>query len=148
MKLIVTLTLLIFSIFIYGQAEKDSIQYTLKLNKSIYSINDTIELTLIVKNKTEHDINLWIETNNSLVGKELKLINSNHESMINQYWVSSSSWIYDLDEIEEMKTKISPYSEFKKEIRLRQIVELKSSFGKGVYQLSYLNSKPLKFEVK
>lgn len=134
--------------------ENDSIQYELKLSKLNFAASEPIIITIVTKNISNTEIKKWIDGGNHPIGAMLKLENSNGESMIEDYIPSIKSSnikdyiLYTKEEVEKMKFTILPNEEFSKDYKLRSFVLLKKTFTKGKYQMSFGNSKPIKFEIK
>ena len=130
----------------------DSIQYELKLSKSIFSKGESIVITVVSKNISNTAIKKWIDGGNYPIGAELKLKNSTGESMIQDYipskYQSPSLRLYTREEMEKMESTISPSGEFSKDYKLKSFVLLKKALTKGKYEMSYGNAKQIKFEIK
>lgn len=131
-----------------AQRNQDSIQYEIKLDKQIYSITESIVVTIVAKNISPKEIKIWIDGGDYPVGTELNLLNAKGESIVLQHWSYMSSQAYSLEEVENLKTTIPPKQEFKKEYNLLSIVQLKKSLTKGTYEVRYNNAAPIKFEIK
>ena len=129
-------------------SKQDSIQYSIHLDKAVYSVNEPIVLTLTAKNMTNKELRFWIDPGRNPADTELTLIDSTGKSMVEDYWCLLSSHLYLPDEIEKLKTRISPGGEFKKSYRLLSIIRLKRDLSKGTYVLGYNNAKPVKFVIK
>ena len=132
----------------YAIQNNDSIQYSIGLDKVIYSPNEPVKVTIAAKNMTNHTIKIWLDAGDYPTGTDLCLFNSQGVSMIDQYWAFVSSQSHREEEVELLKTTLKPNQEFKKAYPLYSIIQLKDDLTTGTYTLKYNNAKPCTFEVK
>lgn len=125
----------------------DSIQYSIQTDKVIYRPNETINVTIVSKNISDHPIKIWLDAGEYPTGTDLCLFNSKGKSMVEHYWAFVSSQSRTEEEVELLNTTIKPNQAFKKEYNLHSIVQLKEDLQAGKYTLRYNNSQACKFEI-
>lgn len=126
----------------------DSIQYSIELDKVIYSPNEPINVTITSKNTTDHTIKIWLDAGEYPTGTDLCLFNSQGVSIVDQYWSILSSQSLSEEEVEKLKTTLKPNQEVKKVYQLHSIIQLKDDLTAGTYTLKFNNSQPCIFKVK